>query len=291
MLMGALLPACRTADMDGSGRASTYRPEEPNYLAWNGEPGIDDQVDVRLTFLAPWTRRFALDSKWAESVQLHAVLTGRVSQVLRSQDSAPLLGRRFNPELFLRFWGGSENPETTDYLDFAIGHESNGESINSGAELLNKQAALMDDGDDPDAARRSISRSWDYAGLTYRRTLDTENERFAYLRTRFFFKNGLFGESEDYFGFEGSDEVQSRSRYDGLTFIYRDENLLGGDSNFRGLYTTGYEDLFDNSTFRIEWTHDSDTWPLTVFAQTGYNNDFATYYTHTSSVGIGVELR
>ena len=286
-----LLGACRTADMDGTTRASTYHPYAPNYVAWHAEPDIDDQIEARLTFLYPWTKPLDFQRVGFETVQLYASYVARVSQVMKSQESSPVLGRRYNPEVFLRFWRGKEERSTDNYLDVAFGHESNGQAINSPDEFVAKQDSLVLDGDDPELARRNISRTWDYFALTWRHALSPAKERYAYVHTRYFLPGGVFSAPEDYFRFEASDEEQLRRRYDGLSLIYRDDQFLGGHSDFRAIYRTGYEDPFDNSTLRIEWTHDSDTWPITVFAQTGYMNDFATYYTHTTTFGVGVELR
>lgn len=291
LLLCTSLCACRTADMDGATRASMYHPYQPNYVAWHGEPDIDDQIEARLTFLYPWTRPLPVERAGFVSAQLHAAVTARVSQVMKSQESSPVLGRRYNPELFVRLWRGAEDTRLDDYLDVAVGHESNGQTVNSPDEFLAKQTSLADDGDDPGRARRSISRGWDYVGLTWRHALSRPKERYAYLQARYFLPGGIFSVPEDYFPFEMSDEVQLRRRYDGLSLIYRDDQFLGGHSDFRAIYRTGYEDPFEHNTLRIEWTHDSDTWPITVFAQTGYMNDFATYYTHTATVGVGVELR
>ena len=78
------------------------------------------------------------------------------------RDSSPVIGQRFNPEVFFRWWLQGD-----DYVGVGYSHESNGQSINSQSSFVDKQENLRQEGDDERLAKEYLSRGWDYWELTW----------------------------------------------------------------------------------------------------------------------------
>ena len=55
-------------------------------------------------------------------------------------------------------------------------------------------------------------------------------------------------------------------------------------------YTTGYDDVFDNSTNRAEFAIEFWGLAIMLWGQTGYNSDLVNYYVDVDSWGIALEL-
>lgn len=62
--------------------------------------------------------------------RLYLAFTTRFSQYIGSRPSAPVVARRYNPELFMHVWRDGVHDRTNpSYWDFGYGHESNGQRI------------------------------------------------------------------------------------------------------------------------------------------------------------------
>jgi hypothetical protein len=228
-------------------------------------------------------------------LQLYLAFTGRFSQyLLDTRTSAPVVARRFNPELFFRLWSSGDN-----YMDFGVGHESNGQRIETEESFRLESAALEANGDPGWFARDSLSRGWDYAALSWRRTW-TDN--FAtVLRTRHYFSDSpLQGPPEEYSVWEdGGTKLRPRKRYDGVSLdieynFNASRCLLGSVSicldRLQLTQDTGYSAMFKHNTTTLQLTTDFFGMPLQIWARTGYNSDLVDYYNHSNSVGLGIEL-
>ncbi|MFT5284837.1 MAG: hypothetical protein ACI8TQ_000996 [Planctomycetota bacterium] len=292
------------SDVAEAAKPRRLESHEPNFIGFNKDKGSSGHLDFKVSlkysfsdFPRPTAESLSAnrDHRW----MVYAGLTARLSQFIESQDSSPVIGRQFNPELFLRHW----NKNAEDYVDFAFGHESNGQSINSKDEFDAKTESLIADGDEPADAEKFLSRGWDYLGVTWRKGLLSSSETSSGLdlamiaRARYFLHSGpLQGSSEDFFDFEGR-KREERSEYDGLSLELRcDSDLLGG-SKIALKYLTGYVHAFRNNTARVELTFKEihipwikHSVPLTFWGQTGYNADLATYYQNSYSFGVGIEL-
>ncbi len=227
-------------------------------------------------------------------LQLYLAFTGRFSQYIGQRDSSPVVPRRFNPEMFFRMWSSQEN-----YMDFGIGHESNGQRIHTEDSFLLESAAMVAAGDPAFFARDSLSRGWDYTSVTWRRSW-TDN--FATLvKTRHYLSDGpLQGAREEYNIWEdGGTKSRPRKRYDGFSFDLQynfdaSRCLLGSIpvcfDKVQLTQETGYGAFFENNTTTLELTTDFFGMPLQVWARSGYNSDLVDYYNYSNSWGLGIEL-
>lgn len=285
------------------GEPRRLESHEPNYIGYNKDEGLAGHLDFKVSVkysLRRYSRPY-LDARPWDRVVPQVAFSARLSQFIGSQDSSPVVGRRFNPELFVRLW----RRNACDYLDLAYGHESNGQSVNSSGEFRAKKAGLIRDGDDPAFADKFVSRGWDYAGVTWRKGLagdavsdsDEAWRLVFYGKARYFFSQGLLQDgAEEFFDFEPG-SARQRAEYDGLTFTLRLDSNRGWGWKTAFVYRTGYKDAFRNNTARFELTAKEVPLfgtklpvPVTAWAQTGYNADLATYYRHSYTVGIGIEL-
>lgn len=227
-------------------------------------------------------------------LQLYLAFTGRFSQYLDTRRSSPVVARRFNPELFFRMWSSGNN-----YMDFGVGHESNGQRIDDEASFLLEQDAFESDGDPAWFARDSLSRGWDYTAASWRREW-TDNFATT-LRTRHYFSDSpLQGPPEEYNVWEdGGTKLRPRDRYDGVSLdieynFNASRCLLGSVAicfdRLQLTQETGYAAMFENNTTTLELTTDFFGMPLQVWARTGYMSDLVDYYNYSNSVGLGIEL-
>jgi hypothetical protein len=227
-------------------------------------------------------------------LQLYLAFTGRFSQYLGTRDSAPVIARRFNPEVFFRMWSSEEN-----YMDVGFGHESNGQRIHSEDSYQLEEIAMVQNGDPAFFARDSLSRGWDYTAINWRRAW-TDN--FAtVLKTRHYLSDGpLQGAREEYNLWEdGGTRLRPRKRYDGISldiqYNFNASRCLLGTlpicfDKVQLTQETGYGALFDNNTTTLELTTDFFGMPLQVWARSGYNSDLVDYYNYSNSWGLGIEL-
>lgn len=277
----------------------------PNYIGYNTDEGYDSHVDFRFSLkysFFKYSRPFP-NAAFRDRIVPHAAFTARMSQFIGAQDSSPVVGRQFNPELFVRVW--ASNAE--DYIDLSYGHESNGQNINTAAEYQAKQDSLVADGDDILLADKFVSRGWDYLGLAGRKSLakwggtapggGPSNQLVLNAWTRYFLDDGFFqGAAEDYYPFEGGAPTE-RAQFDGLRMQLRLDT--GKVTGFKASaeFITGYDGFLDHNTVRLELTAKnfglpwSDaSLPMTVWWQDGYNADLATYSRRSDSFGIGIEF-
>jgi hypothetical protein len=124
----------------------------------------------------------------------YAAFTGRFGQYIGTRDSSPVVGKRFNPKLFYRLWTDRDHEE---YLDFTfLGHESNGQSIDSPAEY---QAALIS-AEKPEVVDDQISRGWDYLELFWKKVLKQVKDQrtlSSYVSLKHFLPDGPMQEAEE----------------------------------------------------------------------------------------------
>lgn len=264
---------------------------EPNSFGWTKE-GYTDKgfLDVNLSLryrLFP----VAIRDKFGKNFEMYVAATARFGQYLGSE-SAPVIGKRFNPKLIFRTETGA-GPR----IDFAYAHESNGQSINTpgefdSASMSPKQAEF---------ARDQISRGWDYLEIEGRTTeVDSTNggskrSMVWYGKFRYFLSNGIFqGRPEEYNAWEMDPEGKSRNQVNGVAGMlkYVKGGPLGPFENvkFFAGYETGYRRILKYNTFRFEVAGEYQQLPLYFWVQNGYGNNLALYYKRMSSYGIGVQI-
>lgn len=227
-------------------------------------------------------------------MQLFLSFTGRFSQYIGERESAPVLSRRFNPELFFRFWSSE-----LSWVDIGLGHESNGQRINSPEGLELAEDAYEQGGEPRVFARDNISRGWDYTSLGWQRAWN--DKLISQLRLRHYLSHGPFQNGIEEYSTWEDDGTRNRPRhqYDGfsldLQYRFRNSRCLLGDSpicfsRLQLTQETGYSQPFRHNSTTLELTSDFFGLPIQFWARTGYNSNLIDYYTYSNSWGLGIEL-
>jgi hypothetical protein len=156
----------------------------------------------------------------------YLAFTGRFGHYLDTRESSPIVGKRFNPKILMRFF-------TTDpvaaHLDIGFAHESNGQRVNSAAAYQDLRADFAKDNEEPDFARDYISRGWDYwEVLWYKNFNGLDNGSSDGLSTqvslKYFMEHGYLqgdGSTDDQY-----DKLYPAARGNGS---YRNSGLLRAD--------------------------------------------------------------
>jgi len=113
---------------------------------------------------------------------LNLSFSGQFAQHI-DRNSRPVIGRRYNPKLFLRF--GSDTSVFSANIGYA--HESNGQSLSDSA----KYSELMSDNSQKSNAasvEETISRGWDYIDIIAIRNF--ENAKLSF-NARYYLDGGL----------------------------------------------------------------------------------------------------
>ena len=275
---------------------------EPNTVGFAYDSNDVNHMDFKVSLKYPiFHNGIAQEPKYGYLPYPYLAFTGRFSQYINTRESSPVISKRFNPELFFRYWFHfNADKSDSDYIDLAYGHESNGQSINTLVEYNQRRAAFIADGENPDFANDYISRGWDYLGFTWkftRRNPFSSNSRFtSYVEMRYFLKDGLLqGNQEEYNSWENNPEGKPRNKVDGIRLKLKyktrfvESDLLTSNKIFLS-YTTGYSDIFKYSTYRAEWGVEILNLPLVIWVARGYNSDLADYYKKVTSAGINFEF-
>ena len=220
--------------------------------------------------------------------------TGRFGQYIGQRDSSPVIAKRFNQKLFIRFEFTNK-----DYLDLEYAHESNGQRVST----LSSYNTLAADLDKPEHANDYISRGWDYYGFTYRRTFskkaeDNEqdiNKVIAYLKVRKFIGGQLQGDIEEYYDWEPRRNITAREQVAGVSLLTKVENNLTpvfwAFNKVALIYETGTTSPAKYNTLILEMTTNAFGVPFMIWGRTGYNSDLAQYYKKVDSIGVAFELK
>ena len=273
----------------------TYEPNTIGYTLDSDDSGfMDFKLSVRYQlFPASVTRaqNDLLEGLGNESA-VYFAFTGRFGQYIGTRESAPVVGKRFNPKLFYRYWTDAAHDS---YVDFSfLAHESNGQSIDSAAEY---QAALATS-KEQNAVNDQLSRGWDYLELVWKsKPLEIKDSRtiFGFVSFKYFLPYGpLEGRAEEYNAWESNSQGKQRNHVNGVAgmikYIEKGTWKFLKDLKAAASYETGYREPFRFNTFRFELGTKVFQVPMTVWWQTGYNSDLAQYYKKVYSRGIEVEI-
>lgn len=283
--------------------ASAYPGErldayEQNHLGWTRDDNSVDSgyMDAQMSF-----KFRAWEGGSDERFAAFFAFSTRFSQYIETIQSSPVVGKRYNPLIFLR----TNVDKRQGYVDIGLAHESNGQSITTEEAYLAEREKYADSDGEPDFARNSISRGWDYVFSDWTHcwlrcsddyAIDGLGRFSTKLEFQYYLDDGPFqGNPEEYNDWEGGSE-QHRKEYDGiaLTSDFRiNSGCLGIDGfgcSISWEYRTGYDGAFDNSTNRLQLAVDK-FWilpPIGFWVQTGYNSSLVDYYRSTDSVGIAM---
>lgn len=227
--------------------------------------------------------------------RLYFAFTGQFGfYALGTRYSSPVIGKRYLPKVFVRQWLSSRG----DYIDFGYAHESNGQSIDTEASFLQRQADLIAQGENPNHARDYLSRGWDYLEFVGKHRITKGQllgRNTVYVQLKYFLPDGLFqGKPEEYYPWE-TDNGKPRAEVDGISILFKTSGIgkeWPRGTKFALQYTTGYQQVFRNNTWRVELSRRiADFPPFFLWFQKGYNADLVDYYRNTSSLGLGLEMR
>jgi hypothetical protein len=296
LMVGVLLyhPGGSPARADEAARdpegALRLRSHEPSLLGYTWDESgefMDFTLSVKFKILEKSIA--ALN----EGSSLNFAFTGRFGQYFE-RDSSPVIGKRYNPELFYRYEFESTQ-QTRPYIEVGYAHESNGQNIGSLSSYLQAQQTL----ERPQYADDYISRGWDFVRFTahspeYRR-FGANHPLQLWATGRWFLRNGLFqGRPEEYSDWENSPEGKPRNQVDGLTAGVRYTPHTGFSwlpiGNLAVTYTTGYREIFRYHSYRVEAGVRVLDLPLIVWIARGYNSDLARYYRYVEAAGVGFTI-
>lgn len=225
----------------------------------------------------------------------------RFSQYIETIESSPVVGKRYNPMGFLR----THFDERQGYVDLGLAHESNGQSISTEEAYLAERQKYADSDGEPDFARNSISRGWDYIFADWKHCWRSCSRDYAFdgigrfttgLEFQYYLDDGPFqGNPEEFNDWEGGSQ-RKRKEYDGIG-LSADYRINSGCLGINGFacsisweYRTGYDGIFENSTNRVQVAVDK-FWVLPAigfWVQAGYNSNLVDYYESVDSFGIAL---
>ena len=220
--------------------------------------------------------------------------TVRFSQYIGSRDSNPVVLKRFNPQVFLRYSSEqfpTDGRSPNSYIDFQYGHESNGQSVDN--QTLFDETANSVGG--TENAKDYISRGWDYLGIAFKAPATLgEVPLSLYLDRKWYCGCLLQRDIEERFPFEAPRDIQSIRQVKGWRAMARYDTTNHNDliDHFVVDLNTGTRDTFKYLTGRFEiGSGPVDEFvgvPLILWGQTGYLSDIAQYYRKAHSYGIAL---
>ncbi len=289
---------CYAQNKNELGGLTNYEPTLIGYTFDNrGDQFMDFKISLKYPILHTDEPAPAIKGWFPH---FYFAFTMRAGQYIGTRDSAPVIAKRFNPELYGRYWIERDSTKPDNTIDILIGHESNGQSIETEEQYLVKRKELVEVEDDADDANDFISRGWDYLGIRWTREwngLKEQNRYKLYLTLRYFLDNGfLQTDAEDYNEFENDPKGKERNDVAGLDVkIKLKQDFLGGIFSDRKnffQYTTGIERPLQYSTFRFEFslTGKGSNLPIMAWVEHGYNSDLTDYFRSVTSYGVALEL-
>ncbi len=267
---------------------------ESNMLGYTWDSDDVPFMDFKLSVLYPMFHdgQYQGNNSWNYFPYPHFSFTGRFGQYIETRNSSPVVGKRFNPKLFGRYWLGSND----DYLDIGFAHESNGQSIDTEEAYLRLRDSYIQDGESADFADDAISRGWDYVGLTLKNLyrFSGKSSLTTYIDYRYFIEHGpLQGAKEELNAWENFDVYLQRKQVHGIMLSAMYDQSFNSTLKYgiraALIYQTGYKDTFDYNTFRTEFTLKSDI-PFMIWYSSGYDSDLVGYYKKVESFGIALAL-
>lgn len=271
---------------------------EPNTVALRNDSNDDENIDFKISQMFPVLHNGCsgeLSSKPDWYAHPFISFTGEFGfYALGNRDSSPVIGKRFNPKIFLRKW----IQDGDGYFDLGYAHESNGQSINTESAYLQKRQEVLARGERVEFANDYLSRGWDYIDFISKTRVADDivfKKNHIYVNLKYYLSDGVFqGAPEEFYTWE-TNNGKARKEVDGITVMFKTSNITKNKkSGVKALlkYTTGYESTFDYNTVRLELTYKiKDFPPIIVWGAKGYNTDLADYYKDLTTFGIGLELR
>jgi hypothetical protein len=271
--------------------------DEPNMLGWTRD-GYERQGFMDFTLSLRYPLLFdTLQQGYKFHMLPFFAFTGRMGQYF-DRHSAPVVTKRLNPKLFLRFYEShAEGKELwsddngLDYYDIGYAHESNGQSVDTPT-LFNSAVASYGT---TAIAQDYISRGWDYLGYKRHLQMHRYGLNSLDLELKYFLHHGIFQKTiEEYYPWEGPRQIIHIGQVDGvrlkLNFEFHRDWFKGASL----YYMTGYRSFARWNTVRMEFgfTPLSDYLgvPIVLWGQDGYKINLAQYYRRAWAVGLAASF-
>ena len=278
---------------DSQAKPLRLKNHEPTFLGYTKDSDDERFMDVTISLQHPIFADFLKEGRNRFHLLPYFAATVRFGQYIGTRDSSPVVTKRFNPKIFLRYTPEHfpERGESPDnYVDFEYAHESNGQSVNS---LSNFQTMAQAVGG-TEHAKDYISRGWDYLGITAKQRLNTNDSEkvHLYISRKWYCGCWLQQNVEEKFDFEDPREIRSIRQVSGW------RGLLKFDSNSKStlvdraalILDTGTRDTFKYNTARLEIGVQPFRRffgvPVVLWGQAGYLSDLAQYYKKVHSFGV-----
>ncbi|MBU0621228.1 MAG: phospholipase A [Gammaproteobacteria bacterium] len=258
---------------------------EPNRMGITVDNDDDDWfVDFKLSVHHPIlyeTLTEGSPSRWLP----YFAFTGRFGYYI-PRPSTPVVSKSFNPKLFIRYFWNTDacnryDPKT-EYIDFELGHLSNGQSIET-LQSYNAHAAALGNSEYADDY---ISRGWDYWGISGKNLIEQIELRYS-LKS---YVNGYIQSTiEENFSWEPAREI---SKFNQVSGVHLAAKYRYYDSYYVGVnLDTGSNHPFRNNTWEANWgAAKLFGIPFVAYYRTGYNSDLARYYNKVTSYGFALEF-
>lgn len=267
---------------------------EPTLLGYTKDSDDEPFMDFTISLQHPIFAESLNEGRNRLRVLPYFAFTGRFGQYIGYRDSSPVVTKRFNPKLFLRYAskGFPERGDSPDsYVDFEYGHESNGQHVDSQSTF---QTMTQDQGGNQEHAKDYISRGWDYLGITAKMPIfpNDSGKVYLYVSRKWYCGCWLQKHVEEKFDFEDPREISSIRQVSGwraiLRFDPKNENTFVDRAAL--IADTGTRNTFKYDTARIEIGIRPVTRifgvPFMIWGQDGYLSDLAQYYKKVHSFGF-----
>ena len=290
---------------------------EPNTVGITSDSNDVPFLDLKMSLEYPLFHK-GMDcgkkrGKWGKWVP-YFYMAGTVRFAQYSDDdrhSSPVIGKRFNPMVFGRYWFGELRREKKRKkgkyyygyerkasVDIGYAHESNGQKVDTEAEYLALKASNPEN---PDFANDFLSRGWDYIFFAPKLHRVFNDDKWSSYGIIKYFPNRSFpqGKNEEYNVWENARAGENFKRriVDGMTFSLTHKtkwlDLVWCFPFFcktTGSYTTGYARPLKYSTVRIETVAKFNNLPFMLWWANGYNSDLTDYFRRVNSFGVALEL-
>ena len=279
---------------------------EDNRIGWTWDDNDVEYMDFLLSIQYPLFAKNANVNNEGKALRPNTFrvfggFNGRFAQYIETRESAPVIGKRFNPFLVARMWFKDVN----SYWELGYGHESNGQSITTESAYQSRRDALISEGQDPNFANDNISRGWDYISASFVND-SLVGDRFPLKKRidlRYWLEDGFLQQgAEEVYPWENRSDGKRRKEVDGIRLAVTYEGFQKNDSSTKDSkkilaeyltfqYTTGYKNIFDYQTVKVEFGVAIYDVPIVIWGSSGYNSDIADYYKKVDSFGFAFKFR
>lgn len=282
---------------DNKPRFDSYKP---NYVGYIPDRG-DTEAHIEMLYSIKYRiSDIKINENRPYDNYLFLAYTGKFDFFWGSKDSSPVINRLNNPELHYRRYLSNPYEETNfshKYIDFAYGHESNGQVISDAVSFSNSGPDAID----------HVSRGWDYISAEYKFELYNKPDCefvelscfYGHIYVRSFQNDGLLqGKIEDRIFWDPTVDAKIED-FDGLRLIFGKEHPFG-DNLFptKGIwitYTTGISSPGEHNSFTLNYRKQFHIWdfkiPVYIRYFNGYGNEIVTYHTRDRIIMLGLQFR